>query len=66
MNDAQWDTYTTGELDEMVRREESEIKSDRWAAEGNGLRAEIARSHVRTREANIRAIRAALQRKGIR
>lgn len=55
-----YETYTSEELDAMARRLEADMRYERTVADGDGLRAEVARSHVRTYQQQIAAIRATL------
>ena len=53
-----FETYSKAERVEMVARLEFDLRQERHNAEGGGLRAEIARSHIRTMEDLIKKLKA--------
>lgn len=52
-----YESYSAAERAELIRRLESDIRQESWAAEGDGLRAEVARANVREFRRRIEAIR---------
>lgn len=52
-----YETNTPEERAEMVRRLEADLRQERWSAEGDGLRAEVARANVREFQRQIETIR---------
>ncbi len=52
-----YETYTKEERAEMIKRIESDLRQEKWASEGNDLRAEIAQANVREFERTIKKIR---------
>jgi len=56
-----YESYSRPQLDTMVKDIESNLRQERWASDGTGLRAEIARSAVREFERQLAKIRLTIQ-----
>jgi hypothetical protein len=52
-----YETYSKSERMERIKRLQFDLRQERHNADGGGLRAEIAQSHVRTMEDMIRQLR---------